>query len=267
MIKLNPEKPTPTPCPGIFTQTYNQFRKLGIENPNWNENTAKATFSFFERNVLPPLDCYGYGLCSEDIATIQTALVEKAAKNKGGRQNLNIAENSVSSYLFRVNWILTNMYALNTALPEHLFRTKAHAKIPLTEQAKFLPDKVRVILAFALCALTSNGLSLGVAAMLLMGLRTSEACALQIGAITLRDGWFVDCPVLFQIKDGKRIPRLKTIAGYRHAIGGCLMHHLIITRCEYLRSLGYDGSDIPKMPLVSSPKSPEQYADSSALSA
>ena len=82
----------------------------------------------------------------------------------------------------------------------------------------------------------------------------------------MRDGYVV-IPILYQIKNGNRIPRLKTDAAYRYCICGSLMHHLIVQRMDYLRSLGYSSEEIAEMPLVSYPDDPCRYADPSGLSA
>lgn len=208
----------------------------------------------------------GGDISSADLDALKKKLIEKATKNKRSYRSLDIAEHSVSSYLQRINWILSQMNFHDPSLPLVQFAVDAFSPVSVQEKEKSLPDAVRVILAWALLSLVSNGLALGVAAMLLLGLRTAEACAVQIGSLLLREDWFVVCPVLHQMKNGERARILKTKAAYRYAIGGTLMVRLIKLRCQYLRSLGYSEAEIAQMPLVSSSSDPTQFADPSALS-
>lgn len=261
------KKNADTASPGLFTIAYRSLRDQGLRNDNWNDSTAEGTFTYFEKNILKPLDQLGTDVTLEDVQAIKKQLIQKAVENKRGSRSPDVATKSVCQYLFRCNWILHQMAELDLTLPRVTFDSNYSAEIPMTEQFKFVPNEVRVPFAYALTQLADNGLSLGASAMFLMGARTAEACAIKIGELTLRDGWYVDCPILFQMRNGKRVPRLKTNAAYRHAVGGYLMYRLIDARCTYLRQLGFTEAEILEMPLVSHPKDCTQYADPSDLSA
>lgn len=251
---------------GIFSAAYRNFRNIGIHNAKWNQDTEKGTYLYFERNILRRLDEAGVSITSEDLAEIKSNLIEKAAKNRRGNRNTNQAAQSVSKYLYRVNWILAEMYEYSPSIPPLHFDVAEKTTVPIAEQAKYIPNDVRVLLAWVLTQAVSNGLSMGVAAMLLMGTRTAEACAIKIGDIVLGDQGYVDCPVLWQMKNGRRISRLKTDSAYRHAIGGYLMFVLTTKRMEYLRKAGYTNEELLEMPLVSDSNDPCRYADPSKLS-
>lgn len=252
---------------GPFRRVFDEFKSNSMAKSTWGKSTIHSTYTYMEKNVLPVLDSMGTDISSADMDALKKKLVEKAAKNKRSYRSPDIAERSVSSYLQRINWILSQMCLYDPSLPLVQFDVDASSPVSVQEKEKSIPDAVRVILAWALLSLASNGLALGVAAMLLLGLRTAEACAVQIGSLRLREGWFVVCPVLYQMKNGERIPILKTKAAYRYTIGGPLMVRLIELRCQHLRLLGYSEDEIAQMPLVSASSDSTRYADPSDLSA
>lgn len=251
---------------GVYTETYKAFQELEICNPAWDEDTMKWTCTYFENRILHRMDALGKEADSADLAEIKDALVEKALKSNHSNGNLVTANKSVSQYLLRVNWILKQLYELNPELPHRLFNTEGIDTLPMADQVKYIPDKVRVKFAYLLTKMPHYGLAIGAGLMATGGTRTAEACAVRIGDISLRDGYVV-IPILYQIKNGNRIPRLKTDAAYRYCICGSLMHHLIVQRMDYLRSLGYTDEKITEMPLVSHPDDPCRYANPSSLSA
>ena len=226
----------------------------------------KWTCTYFENRILHRLDALGMEADSADLAEIKDALVEKALKSKHSNGDPVTANKSVSQYLLRVNWLLKQLYELNSALPPRLFNTEGIDTLPMTDQVKYIPDDIRVKFAYLLTKIPHYGLAMGAGLMETGGTRTAEACAVRIGDISLRDGYVV-IPILYQIKNGNRIPRLKTDAAYRYCICGSLMHHLIVQRMDYLSSLGYSSEEIAEMPLVSYPDDPCRYADPSGLSA
>lgn len=226
----------------------------------------KGTCTYFKNRILHQLDVLGTKADSADLAEIKDALVEKALKSKNSIGDFETATKSVSQYLHRVNWILEQLYELNPALPHRLFDTEGINALPMVDQVKYIRDDVRVKFAYLLTKMPHCGLAMGAGLMVTGGTRTAEACAVKIGELSLRDGYVV-IPILYQIKNGKRIPRLKTDAAYRYCICGSLMHHLVVQRLDYLRGLGYTNEEIAEMPLVSFPDDPCRYADPSSLSA
>lgn len=260
-VKANPDDSS-----GEYSSTYREFRGLGISNPAWNTDTEKWSYSYFENRILPRLDVLGLELDSMDLAVLKDELVEMALKHGRSNQDPVAATRSVSQYLYRVNWILTQMYGLNPVLPRRLFDTEGMQAIPIADQVKHIPNDVRVKFAYLLTKMPHCGLAMGAGLMAAGGVRTAEACAVNIGEISLRNGYVV-IPILNQIKHGTRISRLKTNASYRCCICGSLMHQLVVQRMEYLRGLGYSDEEIMDMPLVSSPDDPCRYADPSSLSA
>lgn len=263
--KVDKTKRAPSAA-GIYSDAYLNYLNLDIHNPKWNPNTEYKACTYFERNILPRLDALGADLSSEDLAEIKNDLVEMAVKSKNGNQNPNQAEKSVSQYLYRVNWILEQIYACTPSLRELYFDTVKATAVSVTEEAKYIPDRVRVCMAYALMQTPANGLSLGVAAMWQLGDRTAEACAIKIGDIILRAEGYVVCKTFWQIQNGQRIPRLKTESAYRYTVGGYFMYCLVMARIEYLHQAGYIDEEILEMPLVSDPNDPRKYADPSDLS-
>lgn len=260
-------KPTAPAARGVFSRVFGELKRLGIKKSTWGEGTANGTYKYAQKNVLPKLDALGSNISDEDMEQLKKSLVEKAAKNRRGQRNLEVANHSVSSYLQRVNWLLEAAHQHDRNVPLVRFDLDGSLKVPTLEKAKAISDAVRVILACVLLGLAANGLSLGVAAMLLMGLRTAEACAIRFDTIMIRDEWFLVCPVLAQIKNGERVIILKTDAAYRCAIGGVLMTHLVSRRYEHLRTLGYSEEEVTQMPLVSDGDDPNKFANPSTLSA
>ena len=251
---------------GVYSSVYQELRELGINNPKWNEDTTKWTCTYFENWILPMLDALGSDVDSADFAKIKDDLMEMSMASGRSKKDPVTANRSVSQYLFRANWILKQMYELNPTLPYRLFDTNGSGILPMTDQIKFIPDHVRVKFAHLLMKMPHYGLAIGAGLMLDAATRTAEACAVKIGEISLRDGYVV-VPILYQIKNGKRIPRLKTNAAYRCCIGSSLMYHLATQKIAYLRGLGYTEEEVAEMPLVSSSNGPCQYADPSSLSA
>lgn len=263
-----PARRGPSAQKGIFSQAFEEFKAHDQPKLTWGPSTVHTTYTYAEKNVLSYLDKLGYDVSSADMAELKKSLIQKAAKNKRGHRNEAVAENSVSGYLQRINWVLERLHQRDSTLPLIQFEIDNTLAVPTFEQAKFIPDSVRVKLAYILLSLADNSMSFGVAAMLLMGLRPAETCAIQIGSMMIREeDDYVDCPVIAQIKNGKRTDILKTEAAYRHAIGGVFMVHFIKRKCQQLRDLGYTEEELAAMPFVSSQLDPAQYADPSALSA
>lgn len=257
---------------GIFSQAYEVYQEKVKTDSKWRPSTRHLTHRFFERNVLPVLDTLGTNATKTDMAELKKALVERASKSSRGRKDKATAEKSVSGYLQRINWILDQMYQCDTSIHLLQFEVNTSSAVPYPEQAKYILNDVRVVLSSTLVSLASlppgkNCLVPGVAAMFLMGLRPAEACAIQMGTLVIREDWYVDCPVIAQIRNGKRTDLLKTEAAYRHAIGGVLMVYFVKQRREQLRAQLGEAYDISKLYLVSSEDDPGQFADPSDLSA
>lgn len=257
---------------GIFSKAFAAYQEEGNPNPKWCASTSRITHRFFERNILPTLDALGNTATQADMAELMESLVEKASKSSRSRRDRRIAERSVSGYLQRINWILDQMHQCDPSIVLLQFDLNTSSTVSYPEQAKYIPDDVRVAFASKLVSLSSLPpeeycLVPGVAAMFLMGLRPAEACAVQMGALTIRDDWYVDCPVIAQIRNGNRTDLLKTEAAYRHAIGGYLMAYFVKQRREQLYAQMGESYDISELYLVSSQDDPRQFANPSALSA
>ena len=257
---------------GIFSKAFAAYQEEGHQNPKWCASTRHITHRFFERNILPTLDALGNSATQADMAELMESLVEKASKSSRSRRDRRIAERSVSGYLQRINWILDQMHQCDPSIVLLQFDLNTSSTVSYPEPAKYIPDDVRVAFASKLVSLSSllpeeYCLVPGVAAMFLMGLRPAEACAVQMGALTIRDDWYVDCPVIAQIRNGNRTDLLKTEAAYRHAIGGYLMAYFVKQRREQLYAQMGESYDISELYLVSSQDDPRQFANPSALSA
>lgn len=266
------EEKKPAAQDGIFSKAFEIYLTKVKTNPKWHDGTIKTTYPYFKNNVLPVLDARGENITKTDMAELKEALIEKAIKNPNSRKARATAEKSVSGYLQRFNWILDQMYQCDESIPLRQFEINTSSPVSQPEQAKYIQEDVRVVLASVLVSLSClppgmNYLVPGVAAMFLMGLRPAEACAIQMGSLVIREDWYVDCPVLAQIRYGKRTNLLKTEAAYRHAIGGALMAYFVKQRREQLQARMGEAYDISGLYLVSSKDDPAQFADPSDLSA
>ena len=266
------EEKKPAAQGGIFSKAFELYLTKVKANPKWHEGTIKTTYPYFKNNVLPVLDDHGENVTKTDMAELKEALIEKAIKNPNSRKARATAEKSVSGYLQRFNWILDQMHQCDETIPRLQFEVNTSLAVSQPEQAKHIQEDVRVVLASVLVSLSRlppgmNYLVPGVAAMFLMGLRPAEACAIQMGSLVIREDWYVDCPVLAQIRHGKRTDLLKTEAAYRHAIGGVLMAYFVKQRREQLQARMGEAYDISQLYLVSSEDDPAQFADPSDLSA
>ena len=212
---------TPSSASGKYSLAYKEICRLGISNAAWNKDTLNGTCTYFENRILPRLDTLGTDVTSADLAKIKDELVEMALKNKRSNRDPVAATKSVSQYLFRSNWLLNQMYELNPTLPRRLFNTDGIKALPMADQVKYIPDNIRVKFAYLLTKMPHYGLVTGAGLMEDGGTRTAEACAVKIGEISLRDGYVV-IPILYQMKNGTRISRLKTDAAYRCCICGSL---------------------------------------------
>lgn len=255
-----------TGAQGIFSSAFSSLTSLDeVCSPDWADSTRHSTLQYLQRNVLPKLDQYGCSITEEDMHKIEAELTTAALNSSRSNSNEQTARQSVSSYLYRVDFILRRLSFLCPELPSVQFRMEA-VHIPQLEQAKSLPDVIRIRLAALLLHLIPNGLTMGVILMFLLGLRPSEACAVEIGTLTLESDYLV-CPVLVQMQGKKKVDRLKTDAAYRSAVGPYLAVFFARKRLDYLQSLGYSQEQLQVMPLVSSPKSPVTSASGSELSA
>ena len=131
------------------------------------------------------------------------------------------------------------------------------------EQIKWIPIRVLTRLIDLCFKLIPTGLVMGVALMLCLGLRTSEACAVLIGDLEQTGNG-----VIYKVRTqgAKRNKRLKTPSAYRDPYFGKLLSDLIDALKSYLRSLGYSDDEIMVMPAVSMPGCPTQAADSTSQS-
>ena len=266
------EEKKPAAQDGIFSRAFEIFLAEVKAHPKWHDGTISTTYPYFKKNVLPVLDARGENVTKSDMAELKEALIEKACKNPHSRKDKATAEKSVSGYLKRFNWILDQMHQCDETIPRLQFEVNTSLAVSQPEQAKHILEDVRVVLASVLVSLSRlppgmNYLVPGVAAMFLMGLRPAEACAIQMGSLVIREDWYVDCPVLAQIRYGKRTDLLKTEAAYRHAIGGVLMAYFVKQRREQLQARMGEAYDISQLYLVSSEDDPTQFADPSDLSA
>ena len=248
---------------GIFSAA---FGALNIADMRasfpWADSTFRKSYTYTQ-SVLTEMDKYGLDIVSEDMETIKEHFIQKAMKNGRGNRRRADAEKHVTDELKRVERMLIYMYKLNPDLPARLFTfTTVDTVIP--EQARALPNEIRVKLVYLLLKNISNGLMMGIAVMFFLGLRTAEACAMCIGDIVDYIEYIV-YPVQYQISNGVRTDALKTGNAYRYTISNMVMRYIYIQRIQYLRSLKYSDDQIRKMPFVSSKTDPEKYANPSVV--
>ena len=183
------------------------------------------------------MDVFGFELSDADMAQIQDELVRRALNSgrKGGSEA--ITKQSVAGYLSCANYIYRRLREQYPELPDVEFPLPERTSVAEREQAKAIPDDIRVKLARLLVMLCpNNGLAVGVAIMWFMGLRTAEAAAVRIGDLILRDTYVV-YSVSSQIQGKKPCGRLKSNAAYRVAI--CLPYPFLQPQIHIFRRLNY----------------------------
>lgn len=260
-----PRSYVPTEKRGLFLDALAHVTEPNDLCPaSWSESTKSGTLSYFSRQILPRMDVYGANICNEDMVSIYTELVEKAIKSGRSNKDVRTAQESVSSYFSRCAKIYRNMRFLFPELPDIEFPA-AEQNTANPEQAKALPDSVRVKFASLLLRLPSHGCVLGAVLMLTAGLRTSEAAAPTIGDIEHR-GDFGVLPVITQRPNLEEVSRLKTPAAYRVVVLPKLAMDILDIRINHLTGLGYCMDEIRKMPCVARNDDPHLPVRSQELS-
>ena len=256
-----------------FEYAYNSVsdKKILQGNAKWNTDaTFYPTLKYFQNNVIPMLDKYGYTITSENAAEIYDALVAKALGSKRSKGNNNTAKISVSGYLFRINIVLNNLRLLtrDINLPQVTFPVSLKSKRILSEQIKSLNSVARITLAYILDFLPpEQSITLGVALMYYAGLRTSEAAAPCIRDLTLLEN-FASYRVATQLKsNGEKTSVLKTRNAYRTIVLPYAFCVILRRRMDYLKNANYTDAEIADMPVVAAKNDCRQYAGTSKLSA
>ena len=138
------------------------------------------------------------------------------------------------------------------------------------EQAKALPDSVRVKLVYCLLTLAKQGnpLAFAAAVMFYFGLRTAEAAAVLIGDFKIcGNSDYVTYHVLSQIRsDGTADIVLKTDSAYRTTIATHEMIVFIELRINQLKEKGMSESDMQKVPFASLDNQPGAFVSTIKLS-
>ena len=233
----------------------------------WGDSTWKR-YQAELRRICRKLDALKGEITPDNLRRMRTELIEEARSNKisKGRQELTINKMlQAMSYCLETMVEIVNEKADGEVLqPVPLAEIIYTGKVPQYEQIKWIPMEILVRLVYTLLRMRDNGMAMGVALMLLLGLRTSEACAALFGDFEFIDGWIAVYPVKYQGPD--RNPILKTNNAYRWTFSGRLLTDLIHARMEYLRSQGYTDEKIQMMPVVSLPDDPSKPVSGSRLS-
>ena len=268
-LKNDAEETSPKEKRGPFSEAYYALPDCEIifNSFGWAHSTIQGTKTYFENRVLPRIDYYGWDITPSNIKSIINELVELARKNKRGGHSPEKARETVSSVLGRIDRCLGKLYLISPVkLPQVAFGFHAPSA-PKTEQAKALPPSIRIRLAACLRQCKGDPRATGVAAMFLLGLRTSEACSIRIKELVLDTRRFATYFVASQIVKGFRVNIPKTSAGYRYTIGGALAHMLFRARIEALLTQGFSMEKVLEMPLVGETDNPEIFLNPSTLSA
>lgn len=249
-------------------------------NPAWADSTRESTIKYLLCSIVPRMDAIGSDISDEDMIMIRKELIDHAyhsgrrKKKKDGdfnQKDMDTAANSVDQYLYRAailyRWVRKNHPEYE--IPDVQFPDSVRSKRIKTEQAKALPDDIRIRIYTIFKRLAKAGVTLayGAAMMYLCGLRTAEAAAPLIGEIYLNpSGKFGYYLVAHQVRSGTRTRTkyLKRKASYRIVILSHEMVLFVLDRIDQLRTAGFTDDEINRTPLVSA--SDGDFIDSSDLS-
>ena len=225
----------------------------------WNMDTQRRSITYFQNRILPflaDLESQGLEILSSDIETLQQELIEKVLKNEK-HTNVNTATSSAAASMQRSAVIYEKMRMLYPEynLPEVNLTPKVNGRYIQPEQAKSLPDAVRVRLAAVIERLVETDPHRAFALTLMFdaGLRTAEAAAANPTDIHTTE---LSCVIWVgvQEKNGLRNPMLKTDAAYR-SVTLSYWGFDMLTRCTAaLNELIPDWNDDPNRALNDSKK-------------
>jgi hypothetical protein len=261
-------------CPNIYDEA---------NYPDWGKTTTKGSVDYLIHSIAPAMDRIGGDICDEDMERIKEEMIEhaygsrRAKHNKDGSVNakrMDTARTGVDNRFRRAGIVYhwARKACPELELPDVKFPQGEKVKKIKTEQAKALPDDVRVRFATLIFTLCSLGVTLafGTALEFFGGLRVAEAAAPLIGELCLLpddDFRFGKYFVAHQIVDGKRVQYLKRDSSYRHVPLTLAMVSLVEMKISQLMEDGYKRGEIYEMPFVSTPGDAERAADPDQLAA
>jgi len=254
-----------------FSDIFKNCVNIGeICSQNWGRGTSKQTKSYF-RKFMGLLDACGPNPQAVDMLNIYDELIKRTVENKNSQNNPETAKSTVSKSMYRCKKLYEIICFDH---PEHGLPHLEFPELATTnhqmEQAKALPDSVRVKLVYCLLTLAKQGnpLAFAAAVMFYFGLRTAEAAAVLIGDFKIcGNSDYVTYHVLSQIRsDGTADIVLKTDSAYRTTIATHEMIAFIELRINQLKEKGMSESDMQKVPFASPNNQPGAFVSTIKLS-
>ena len=210
---------SPAAPSGLICNVFNSLTPEELEFlfDGWSADVARATKTYFVRNIIPALDALDIFLIDEqDLEKIKKQLLLKAEKNLRSLKDEQTS-NNLEDRLYRINTLLERLRSIRPEIPLIQFNLQKRQHV-YREQIKALPDDVRRKLFGILISMAKAGelLAFSAALMLFGGLRTGEALAASVDNIIIVSGryalYYVDKRVDTR---GKVVNLLKTENAYR----------------------------------------------------
>lgn len=219
-----PHKRTATtstaPAPGKYQSAFDTVKNATDLFPTWGTATRHAAMMWAERHFLPMLiELYSDNAVVIGGPALNTWKAEQlsAISNHGRSHGNATAATTMARHFRECRDIYHQMRAVNPSLPplaeSELYAESAKIEI---EQFKAILEAGRQRLYRSLEDLATTEPKFAFAATIMVCgfVRTGEAAAVLPGDVDDR-GDFAVVPIIYQEKDGKRVPTLKTKNSYR----------------------------------------------------
>ena len=196
--------------------TYIEEHEIRIK-PTWGQDYQKANVFHFRRHIMPRLVERGEEWSELDRAELELELTEEVLRSGHSIGHDATATATVRKKMAAGAAIYACMLAVDPSLPDIDISPSYGGRRVQLEQLKSLLMSVRYKLAAWIVALAEKDVRLAAAAALMYacGLRTAEAAAVHLCQLTFDGDKMVGVYVFYQVKDGKRVEKLKTLSSYR----------------------------------------------------
>lgn len=198
-------------------RAYNVLAEPGqVITSTWCTSTQHMHMTYFRRKILPVLVQLADGWTVTDRDELREKLVEETLQTNRSIGVMETARDTVDKHLTASQTIYDRMCEVDPNLPILSLRPPYSGRVIQLEQTKCLPPEVRRNIVTLLERLINEEPALAAAGIVMYdcGLRTAEAAAVHpIAVVRMGEGQSI--LVGWQIKDGHRVPTLKTDNAYR----------------------------------------------------
>ena len=184
----------------------------------WSASTQHMHMTYFKRKILPSLMQLADEWTDTHRDELRENLVDEILKTGRSIGVMDTARDTVDKHLTAAQTIYDRMCEVDSNLPVLSLRPPYAGRRKQLEQTKSLPPAVRHNLVMLLERLINEDPALAAAGIVMYdcGLRTAEAAAVQTIAV-IQMGAGQSILVGWQVKDGHRVPTLKSDNAYRLA--------------------------------------------------